>query len=80
MGSRIMCVADVFTAVAEDRPYRKSMSREEIMKVLKKMASASSLDPELVSCVERHFDEMDQVRKAAQMEQHEEYRKILRPS
>ena len=80
LGSRIMCVADVFTAVAEDRPYRKSMSREEIMKVLKKMASASSLDPELVSCVERHFDEMDQVRKAAQMEQHEEYRKILRPS
>lgn len=80
LGSRIMGVADVFTAVAEDRPYRKGMSEEEIMKVLKKMASSSSLDPDLVSCVDRHFDEMDQARKAAQEEQNLEYRRILRPS
>ena len=28
-GSRIMMVADIFTAIAEDRPYRKGMSKKE---------------------------------------------------
>jgi len=80
LGSRIMSVADVFTAIAEDRPYRKSMSREEIIKVLKNMADASSLDSELVSLVEQHFDEMNQARRAAQTEQYMEYEKILSSS
>jgi len=30
IGSRIMAVADVFTAISEDRPYRKGMSQQEL--------------------------------------------------
>lgn len=31
----ILSYADIFTALAEDRPYRKGMSREKVLKVLK---------------------------------------------
>ena len=34
-GARIMMVADIFTALAEDRPYRKKMDRDKITKILK---------------------------------------------
>ncbi len=45
LGSRIMAVADVFTSITEDRPYRKGMSQIQIMGVLKSMADDGSLCP-----------------------------------
>ena len=43
LGSRIMAVADVFTSITEDRPYRKGMSKMQIINVLKSMADDGSL-------------------------------------
>ncbi len=43
LGSRIMAVADVFTSITEDRPYRKGMSELQIVNVLKSMAENGSL-------------------------------------
>jgi HD-GYP domain-containing protein (c-di-GMP phosphodiesterase class II) len=34
IGARIMMVADIFTALAEDRPYRKGMTKKEVMRIL----------------------------------------------
>jgi HD-GYP domain-containing protein (c-di-GMP phosphodiesterase class II) len=77
LGSRIMCVADVFTAVTEDRPYRKGMSNSETIKVLKSMAQSETLDANIVSVLESHFEEINGVRAKAQFDSREIYRKLL---
>jgi HD-GYP domain-containing protein (c-di-GMP phosphodiesterase class II) len=72
-----MCVADVFTAVTEDRPYRKGMSNSETIKVLKSMAQSETLDANIVSVLEFHFEEINGVRAKAQFDSREIYRKLL---
>jgi HD-GYP domain-containing protein (c-di-GMP phosphodiesterase class II) len=73
LGSRIMSVADVFTAVTEDRPYRKRMTREEAFKALDEMAQAASLDPSIVSLLKQHYEEIGAIRAAAQAAARKEY-------
>ncbi|GAB4281188.1 MAG: HD domain-containing protein [Candidatus Rifleibacteriota bacterium] len=77
LGSRLLAVADVFTALTEDRPYRNGMSNEQTILILKKMAENNKLDSEVVSIVEKHHDEINKVRKAAQEASREEYQKFL---
>jgi len=47
--SRIMAVADIYDALASyDRPYKKSVSRDKIIKILREEADKGSLDPDIV--------------------------------
>lgn len=68
LGSRIMAVADVFTAVAEDRPYRAGMSPGQTMEVLDRLVTSGGLDSEVVSLVRRHYDQIDAIRRHEQAE------------
>jgi len=77
LGSRIMCVADVFTAVTEDRPYRKGMSNAETIKVLKSMAQSGTLDATIVSTLESHFEEINGIRAKTQADSREIYKRLL---
>ncbi|MFZ5633599.1 MAG: HD-GYP domain-containing protein [Bacillota bacterium] len=54
-GSRIMAVSDVFSALAEDRPYRKGIPRERITGILGDMAG-SALDREMVGLLVNNYD------------------------
>ncbi len=78
LGSRIMAVADVFTAITEDRPYRKGMSRDKTIAVLRHMAEDRALDADIVSLLCRHFDEVNALRKSAQEASVEEYRRFVK--
>jgi putative nucleotidyltransferase with HDIG domain len=49
--ARIIAVADVFQALAQDRPYRKAMSLPQIVELMQQMASNSQLDQDLVDKV-----------------------------
>lgn len=60
--ARIMAVADVFTAITEDRPYRKGMDRDQAVKVLCNMASSGSLCPESVNVLRERYDDMNAAR------------------
>lgn len=80
LGSRIMAVADVFTAVTEDRPYRKGMNSNEALKILQRMADNSALDPHIVSLLRSSFDEINSVRMAAQTAAIEEYKQFMQSS
>jgi HD-GYP domain-containing protein (c-di-GMP phosphodiesterase class II) len=53
-----MAVADVFTAVAEDRPYRKGLQRKEIEKILTNQATKNFLDMRIVNLLLDNFDEI----------------------
>lgn len=79
LGSRIMAVADVFTALTEDRPYRKGMPEEKALQVLQQMADDSALDSNIVSLLRLHFDEINSCRIEAQAGSAEEYKKFLQP-
>ncbi|WP_162141310.1 HD domain-containing phosphohydrolase [Paucidesulfovibrio longus] len=67
MGSRIVAVADVFTAVTEDRPYRNGMNRADALGVLEGLA-ASALDRGVVDMLWKNFDEINEIRHDAQFE------------
>ncbi len=57
-GARIMTVADIFTALAEDRPYRKGMDREEISTILKNQAERGYIDRNIVGLLLENYDEI----------------------
>jgi len=57
-GSRIVSVADVLTALAENRPYRDSMDKGEVMKILVEMGSTRQLDPFIIGILNKHYDEV----------------------
>ncbi len=79
LGSQIMAVADVFTAITEDRPYRKGMTSDRALQVLQQMADNSALDSSIISLLRLHFDEVNSFRRAAQAASGEEYQQFLRP-
>ncbi len=62
MGSRIMSVADIFTAVTEDRPYREGMSRPEVIQLLRSLANKGAIDSEVVETLNAHYGEVDRER------------------
>lgn len=66
LGARILAVADVFTAVTEDRPYRSGMRKHDALTVLRDMASAHKLDGEVVFCLENAYNVVDSARIASQ--------------
>ncbi|MHB8159228.1 MAG: HD domain-containing phosphohydrolase [Thermoleophilia bacterium] len=58
LGSRILAVADIFTALAEDRPYRKGMEKAEIEDILLGMAKDGKLDKKVVKTLFDNYDEI----------------------
>ncbi|MCL5884638.1 MAG: HD domain-containing protein [Deltaproteobacteria bacterium] len=80
LGARIMAVADVFTSLTEDRPYRKAMPREGATRELHDMVERRELDETLVNLLLGHYDEIDRFRSAAQskaVREYEEFRSAL---
>ena len=64
-GARIMAVADVFSAITEDRPYRAGMPKESSIAVLRGDAGRGALDPALVELLCGHYDEINRLRDSA---------------
>ena len=55
--ARIVAVADVFQALAQNRPYRDPMTTDEIMEILNEMVDDGKLDRKIVMCIDSHVDE-----------------------
>lgn len=54
--SRILAVADVFTALTEDRPYRTYLNKNEVTTILKEMVKERKLDEKIVSVAIKEYD------------------------
>lgn len=78
IGSRIMAVADVFTAITEDRPYRKGMDIGKALQIIELMADSSKLDARIASLLKCHFDEINANRISTQISSVEEYKQFMR--
>lgn len=55
IGSRIMAVADVFTAITEERPYRTGMSQQQAISALLNMADNGMLDKKIVGLAVENY-------------------------
>ncbi|MHB9111013.1 MAG: HD domain-containing phosphohydrolase [Thermoleophilia bacterium] len=58
LGSRILAVADIFTALAEDRPYRKGMEKPGIEDILYGMVNDGKLDKRVAKTLFDNYDEI----------------------
>jgi HD-GYP domain-containing protein (c-di-GMP phosphodiesterase class II) len=66
IGSRIISVADIFTAVAEDRPFRRAMKMGAAIQILDQMARSGAIDPQIVSILKNNLDHINHSRDSAQ--------------
>ncbi|MDX2102108.1 MAG: HD domain-containing protein [Alphaproteobacteria bacterium] len=64
--SRLIAVADKFTALAENRPYRAAMPAMKAMEVMRDMAAKGMVDPGITSLLELNLGMIDQRRRLAQ--------------
>ena len=76
LGSRIMAVADVFTALREDRPYRAGLDNDQVLRILDELAGQGALAPEITALLRRHHDEIDGLRQTAQAQAATEFRQF----
>ncbi|WP_337431167.1 HD domain-containing phosphohydrolase [Bilophila sp.] len=74
--ARIMAIADVFTALTEDRPYRAGMTPPEALRVMEDMVKQGHLDGDLVGMLCGHADELNTVRASTQAEARQGFRAL----
>jgi HD-GYP domain-containing protein (c-di-GMP phosphodiesterase class II) len=77
LGSRIVAVADVFTALTENRPYRAGMANFEVINILNDMAHGDVLDPHVVSVLSDHYDEVSTICSSDQSAASDLYQSLL---
>jgi HD-GYP domain-containing protein (c-di-GMP phosphodiesterase class II) len=54
-----MTVADIFSAITEDRPYRKGMEKEKVIQILRGDAEKGLLSSIVVDLLVDHFDDIN---------------------
>jgi HD-GYP domain-containing protein (c-di-GMP phosphodiesterase class II) len=76
--TRILAVADIFTALAEDRPYRAGMQRDEIEKILRGMSERKEKDENIVNLLFDNYEEVLMHVREKQAITSSEYRGLVR--
>ncbi|HJV02346.1 MAG TPA: HD domain-containing phosphohydrolase [Burkholderiaceae bacterium] len=74
LGSRIIAVADIFTAITENRPYRSGMGRTQCLAVLDQLVAERAIDGDIVALLRNDFDQIHHIRSLSQQanpDQHE---------
>lgn len=73
LGSRIMAVADIFTALLEARPYRKGLDEEAALQIIVKMAEMGAIDREITDILKNNAGKVASLRREAQQKAIIEY-------
>lgn len=60
IASRVMAVSDIFTALSEDRPYRKRLEKDKVLKILDKQAEGGAIDGRIVNIVKENYDSVNE--------------------
>lgn len=76
--SRILAVADVFTAVTENRPYRKGLDEASVIQIFDDMVKDHALDAKVVNTLKMHYTKIDRSRSAAQSHALQEYKDFMK--
>lgn len=73
LGAQIMAVADIFTALHEERTYRPAMERKESLDIMYQMAKERAINGDLVQLLEQNYDQINHWRQVSQKKSMEEY-------
>jgi len=73
LGSQILAVADIFTALNEERTYRPALERNKIFNIMYKMARERAINGDLVRLLEKNYELVNETRKISQRESAKEY-------
>lgn len=76
-GAQIMAVADVFSAITEDRPYRKGMPEDKVKSILLENADRGELSKLIVDLLIAKFDVVNTAREHASREAGGRYFKAI---
>ena len=68
LGARIMAVADIFSAVSEERPYRKGMERDAVEHVMRESVERGETSEPVTRMLLEHFDDVNAARDQASHE------------
>ncbi|NLH91021.1 MAG: hypothetical protein GX481_00890 [Atopobium sp.] len=60
-----MAVADIFSAITEDHPYRESMPKQQAVPILQDMASNGGISAYLCSVLIENYEDVARKRKDA---------------
>ena len=71
--ARIMAVADIVTAITENRPYRLGMDSNKAIGILSDMVDSGGIDKGIVDIVRENFPRISEVRMKAQLKAQQEY-------
>ncbi|OAG28030.1 hypothetical protein TH606_03645 [Thermodesulfatator autotrophicus] len=59
LGARIMAVADIFTALIEERPYRAPMGKEEVVEIFNSQLRKGLLDNRIVKILFENYEDIE---------------------
>ncbi len=76
--SRLIAVADVFTAITENRPYREGLGKQKVTDILRKMMQDGELEPIVVDLLIENFSVINEARIGAQERAEAEYQEFQR--
>lgn len=74
--SQIVMVADIYTALSENRPYRGKMSLSNVIEVMTEMANKEKINAVVVATLIKNIRYVEDRFKEKQMEYHKAYREI----
>ncbi|MCW2278228.1 HD domain-containing phosphohydrolase [Heliophilum fasciatum] len=63
VGCRIMAVADIFSALIEDRPYRAGLTKDKIEAILVKMVKDNAIDGDIVHLLLENYERFERVKE-----------------
>ncbi|MCW8907730.1 MAG: HD domain-containing protein [Sedimenticola sp.] len=66
VGARIVAVADIFTAITEDRPYRRGMTADAAKRILQQQVHEGAIDGDVVKQLILEFEQLLEVRHHSQ--------------
>ena len=78
LGSRIMAVADIFSALTEDRPYRKRMDKEKVADILRGDAEKGLISSGVVDLLMSNYDEINKLRASESRVASRKYQESLK--
>ncbi|MBF0134584.1 MAG: HD domain-containing protein [Magnetococcales bacterium] len=77
LAAGVLAAADIFTAVTEDRPYRKGIGKDGVLKIFHSLVEKGHLDNRVVRVLLEDYDAINAYRTKAQFFATQEYRKFL---
>ncbi len=74
---RILTIADVFSALREDRMYRKRFAKEQVITELQKMFCESCMDMNIVNLLIKNYEKIELARTVAEVDSMNHYMELI---